>query len=102
MYWPNDHDIHAKLLHGRTHPTHGFFMEIFLVVGSKLWNLRNDKIFNNSKVTRRLWISNFKKQVLLQLLRVKESSPPHPQPHNPQPPHPKPQTPNPKTLNPKP
>ena len=38
----------------------------------ELWNLRNDKVFNGASVSRTIWIQRFKKQINLQLLRVKE------------------------------
>ena len=75
--WPVSNDIHTKMDSGRRHTAHGFFMELFLVATWELWNLRNDKIFNNANVTISMWVVRFKKQVKLQLLRVKESF--HPQ-----------------------
>jgi hypothetical protein len=77
MLWPDDQDIHAKLSYGRTHSASGFFIEIFLVATWELWNLRNNKIFNKWYGRSRLWIANFKKQVLFQLLRVKAIYHPH-------------------------
>ena len=52
--WPAINDIHTKLSYGRANNAHGFFMEIFLVAAWELWNLRNDKIFNNVIVCRSL------------------------------------------------
>ena len=77
IHWPDDPDIYAKLSFGRANSTHGFFKEIFPTAAWELWKLRNDKIFNNGNVSRRLCLLSFKKQVHLQLLRVKDCF--HPQ-----------------------
>ena len=77
LRWPNTYDLHEKIAFGRRNSLHGFFMEIFLVASWELWNLRNDKIFNGAPVSTGIWVCKFKKQVKLQLLRVKESF--HPQ-----------------------
>ena len=55
--WPDINDIHTKLSYDRANNAQGFFMEIFLVAAWELWNLQNDKIFNNAVVSRRQWIS---------------------------------------------
>jgi len=77
IQWTDDHDIHAKLLSARTAFNSPFFMEIFLVAAWELWKIRNDRIFYQQIISRSRWLFNFKKQVHLQLLRVKQSL--HPQ-----------------------
>jgi len=73
FHWPANNDIHTKLSYARRNTAHGFFMEIFHVSAWELWNIRNDKIFNNNAASTTLWVHKFKKQGKLQLLRVKEA-----------------------------
>lgn len=47
-------------------------MEVFIIAAWEIWNLRNNKIFENINPTHRLWIVRFKEQVTLQLHRVRE------------------------------
>ena len=77
IQWNNDSDLISKLIQARVHNNHILFMEIFLVAAWELWKLINAKIFNQETVSRQKWVSNFKNQVHLHLLRVKETL--HPQ-----------------------
>jgi len=73
IQWTADNELCSKLINSRTINAHMLFMDIFLIASWEIWKLRNDKIFNQGIPTRTRWIFNIKKQVHLQLLRVKET-----------------------------
>ena len=69
---PDTHDIHELLAGGRSPFGRQFFKELFIVASWEIWNMRNDMVFNGVQASRRSWIVKFKRQILLQLLRIKE------------------------------
>ena len=50
-----------------------FFTQIVLIASWELWKIRNDRIFNNCRVSFNLWFTNFRNQCLLQSFRFKEN-----------------------------
>jgi len=72
VIWPDTQDIHELLAGGRSPFGRQFFMELFIVASWEIWNMRNEMVFNGVQACRRSWIVKFKRQILLQLLRVKE------------------------------
>jgi len=72
IQWPNLPDVCERLLIARQTHLFPFFMEIFIIASWKLWNLINAKNFDNARPSVHQWLQNFKQQVHLQLLRVRE------------------------------
>ena len=72
IQWMNANDIYDRILLTASNTGIPFFMEIFLVASWEIWNMRNSRIFYNGRPTFRLWLTNFKQQAYLQLLRVRE------------------------------
>ena len=77
IHWANSQNVHLRIILGRINNSLLLFMEIFLVATWEIWKLRNDRIFNQGSVSKNKWLFNFKTQVHLHLLRVKDSL--HPQ-----------------------
>ena len=70
--WPSIADIKQCVLSLMDTMGLPFFMEIFIIATWEIWKLRNSKIFDNGNPTTRRWVRNFKDQVFLHLVRVRE------------------------------
>jgi len=74
--WASIQNISERVLNLMVTTGIPFFMEIFIFAAWELWKLRNSKIFDQGRPTVSLWFRNFKSQVLLQLVRVREDQRP--------------------------
>ena len=74
--WASIQNISERVLNLMVTTGIPFFMEIFIFAAWELWKLRNSKIFYQGRPTVSLWFRNFKSQVLLQLVRVREDQRP--------------------------
>ena len=74
FHWPSIADINERVLSPMATMGLPFFMEIFIMATWEIWKLRNSKIFDRRAPTIRLWVRNFKDQVILQLVRERGST----------------------------
>jgi hypothetical protein len=71
--WDEGADIHERILIAKRHFGLPFFMEVVMIGAWCIWNERNDLIFNGKLPCLASWKSQFKKEVLLHLYRIKPS-----------------------------
>lgn len=72
LIWTNDEDIHRRIMRTRQLANNPCFTEIFLIAAWEIWKVRNRKIFDGVPATFARWLRNFKAEVALQSIRVRD------------------------------
>ena len=70
IQWQPHQLVHARIENAKLLFQQSFFMEIFIIAAWEIWRIRNGKIFENKQPTLRLWVLNFREQIILHLHRV--------------------------------
>ena len=71
--WEEDATIYQKKITAKGSFAYPFFMEVFMIGASCLWNERNTLIFDSKAPNFNSWKATFKKEVTAHLFKITQS-----------------------------